>query len=180
MSCEAKTEILSNFVTVDGPNGKSTRVGGMTAASPVTLGDIGVPGIKLLTSLWPPPSPAFLGGAEFDLAVSNPKQVQQEGCPNSNPTCTLTPEEAAYNVMTVFFYGTPAAKFYGGTVGRAPMQYLELDYVDIQYAEMNPCPATPSKMIGKTSLQDLLSRASHDLFDMAGEPNRLPPPTCNW
>ena len=59
------------------------------------------------------------------------------------------------------------------------MQYLELDYVDIQYAEMNPCPTTPSKMIGKTSLQDLLRRASHDLFEMAGEHIPLPPPTCN-
>ena len=57
------------------------------------------------------------------------------------PHVHATPEEAAYNVMTVFFYGTPAAKFYGGTRGPAPMQYLELDYVDIQYAEMNPCPA---------------------------------------
>jgi hypothetical protein len=179
MSCEAKTEILSNFIAAEGPNGKSTQVGGMTASSPVTLGDIGVPGIKLLTSHWPPPSPRFLGGAEFDLAVSNPKQVQQEGCPNSNPTCTITPEEAAYNVMTVFFYGTPAGKVFDGARGPAPMQYLELDYVDIQYAEMNPCPPTLSRALGKTSLQDLLSRASRDLFEMAGQPTPLPPPTCN-
>ena len=164
MSCEAKTEILSNFVRAEGPNGKSTQVGGMTASSPVTLGDIGVPGVKLLTSLWPPPWPSFIGGAEFDLAVSNPKQVQQEGCPNSDPTCTLTPEEAAYNVMTVFFYGTPAAKFFNGERGPAPMQYLELDYVDIQYAEMNPCPPTPSK----TLAQDVAAG-----FAQQGEPRPL-------
>ena len=182
MSCEAKTEILSNFVTVDGPNRKATQVGGMTATSTVTLGDIGVPGIKLLTSLWPPPSPSFLGGAEFDLAVSNPKEIQQEGCTAiQGPTCILTPEEAAYNVMTVFFYGTPVATFYGGATGPAPMQYLELDYVDIQYAEMTPCPNLnpPLGPLGKTSLQDLLNRASHDLFEMAGQHVTLPPPTCN-
>ncbi len=33
MSCEAKTEILSYFLTVAGPNAKSTQVGGMTASS---------------------------------------------------------------------------------------------------------------------------------------------------
>ncbi len=167
MSCEAKTEILSNFVTVEGPNRKATQVGGMTATSAVTLGDIGVPGIKLLTSLQPPPSPSFLGGAEFDLAVSNPKQVQQEGCTAAQgPTCTLTPEEAAYNVMTVFFYGTPAATFFDGARGPAPMQYLELDYVDILYAEVNPCPnlTPPLGSLGKTSLQDLLKQ---------GEPRSL-------
>ena len=49
--------------------------------------------------------------------------------------CTGLTEEAAYNVMTVFFYGTPAAAFYGGTVGTAPMQYLEVAYVDLQYAD---------------------------------------------
>ncbi|HXJ39174.1 MAG TPA: hypothetical protein VNH18_07835 [Bryobacteraceae bacterium] len=37
MSCEAKTEILSYFVAVNGPNGKATRVGGMTALTPGDL-----------------------------------------------------------------------------------------------------------------------------------------------
>jgi hypothetical protein len=48
------------------------------------------------------------------------------------------------------------------------MQYLELDYVDIQYAEMNLCPNLnpPLGPLGGTSLQDLLSRAGHDLFEM--------------
>ena len=54
MSCEAKTEVLSYFVTVAGSNEKATQVGGMTASSPVTIGDIGVPGVKLLTALSPP------------------------------------------------------------------------------------------------------------------------------
>jgi len=44
---------------------------------------------------------------------------------------------------------------------------------------MNLCPPTLSKTLGKTSLQDLLSRASHDLFEIAGQPTPLPPPTCN-
>jgi len=179
MSCEAKTEILSNFITVDGPNEKATQVGGMTAASSVTLGDIGVPGIKLLTSLWPPPSPPFQGGAEFDLAVSDPMTTQEEGCPDPNGcSTTFTVEESTYNVLTVFFYGTPAAKYYGGKLGRAPMQYVELDYVDIKYAQANPCPTLPTTVPGAPSLQDLLNRASRDLFGMAGEHRPLPQTTC--
>ena len=53
MSCEAKTEILSYFVTVTGLNGKGTQVGGMTASSAVTIGNIGVQGVKVLTALSP-------------------------------------------------------------------------------------------------------------------------------
>jgi hypothetical protein len=191
-SCEAKTEILSYFVTVAGPNGKATQLGGLTAGNAVANGNIGIPGVKLLTSLWPPPSPSISGGAEFDHPVKN-QSSDDVGCPQSNSDCmnprlTLTPEEAAYNVLTVFFYGTPAAPFYvgtpaaafyGGMWGPAPMQYLDVPYVDVQYAEANPCPKPPSKIIGKMSLQDLLNGASRDLFEMADHRMLLPPPTCN-
>src|SRR5579863_4976325 len=61
MSCEAKTEVLSYFVTVAGSNEKGTQVGGMTASSPEAIGNIGVQGVKVLTAL----SPSFVGGAEF-------------------------------------------------------------------------------------------------------------------
>src|SRR5208282_2723458 len=117
-SCEAKSDILSYFVTVDGPNAKATQVGGMTATSGTCTGDIGLPGVKLLTSLLPP----LLGGAEFDHAVSGSKTQRQEvGCPplpspictvnpvKQAPNCHVTPEEAAYYVLANFFYGTPAA-----------------------------------------------------------------------
>ena len=178
MSCEAKTEILSYFVAVAGPNGKATQLGGMTASSSVTAGDIGVPGVKLLTALSPPPATPFLGGAEFDHPVSG-GNLQQEGCPDPSGNCPgLTVEEGAYHVLTVFFTGTPSAAFYGGTVGTAPMHYLEVPYQDLQYALTNPCPATPSSTIGHTSLQDLYNRASHDLFAMANQAASLPPPTC--
>ena len=157
MSCEAKTEILSYFVTVTGAYGKGTQVGGMTASSSVTTGDIGIPGVKLLTALSPPPPVPFVGGAEFDKAVSTPSTLQQQGCPNPNGGCTgLTVEEGAYNTLTVFFSGTPAASFYGGTVGPAPIQYLDVPLPDLQYALANPCPAAPSPILGYMSLQDLL------------------------
>jgi uncharacterized protein (TIGR03437 family) len=179
MSCEAKTEVLSYFVTVPSLNGKGTQVGGMTASSPVTIGNIGVQGVKVLTALSPPPSPPFLGGAEFDFPVSG-SSLEGEGCPDSSGNCLgLTVEEGAYNVMTVFFTGTPAAAFYGGTVGTAPIQYLEVSYLDLQYALANPCPATPSPALGYMSLQDLYARASRDLFAIANQVTTLPATTCS-
>jgi len=179
MPCEAKTEILSDFIRARGPNGKATRVGGMTASSPETLatGDIGVAGIKLLTSLLPPPIPRFRGGAELDHPVSS--STQGEGCPNPQGGCTgLTIEEGMFNVLRVFFNETPVAPFYDGTFGRASIQYLEVDFVDIQYAEGHPCPATTSPTLGNASLQDLLNRANRDLLAMAGWLTPPPPPTC--
>ena len=46
MSCEAKTEILSYFVSVNGPNQKALQVGGMTASSPIAPGNIGLAGCE--------------------------------------------------------------------------------------------------------------------------------------
>ncbi len=179
MSCEAKTEVLSYFLTEAGPNEKGTQVGGMTASTLATTGDIGVAGVKLLTGLTPPPPTPFLGGAEFDKPVSTPATIQQQGCPNPNGGCTgLSVEEAAYNTMTVFFNGTPAAGFYGGTVGTAPIQYLEVDFNDLQYAQATACPAAPSPTLGYMSLQDLFARASRDLFAMANQAASLPASTC--
>src|SRR5277367_5232707 len=100
-SCEAKTEILSYFVTVAGPNAKATQVGGLTASSPKDLGNIGIAGVKLLTSLSPPPSPLIRGGAEFDFPVSGSNR-QEEGCPSfpKGVLCQpLTVVDAAYNVL---------------------------------------------------------------------------------
>lgn len=174
-SCEAKTEILSYFRTLSGGNGKATWDGGMTATSPTLPGDIGVPGVKLLTSL----SPSFSGGAEFDHPVSQGQNMQAEGCNMPDGDCPgLTAEEGAYNVLSVFFSGTPAYTYYGAMPGSAPIQYLDVDYTDVQYAQSNPCPTLPSTVPGTPSLQDLLNRASRDIFAMAGQPQSLPPTTC--
>ncbi len=178
MSCEAKTDVISYFVRAEGPNRKSTQVGGMTAGSLKTPGDIGIAGVKVVTAL---PPPAFLiGGAEFDFALSDSNTFQQQGCPKYPANCgNLTIELGAYNTLTVFFYGTPVAAFYGGAVGAAPIQYLGVDYTDVIYAEQNPCAPSPNTAINGMSLQDLLNQASHDLFAMAGEKKPVPPLTCH-
>ena len=178
MPCEAKTEILSYFAAVTGPNGKATEVGGLTASDQETPGDIGIAGVKVITGFTPPFSTPVTGGAEFDFPVSS-KKIQNVGCPQPDTGCpNLSPEEAAYNVLGNFFYGTPAAAFYGGATGAAPIQYVEVPYADIKYALANSCPAAPSPLLGSMSLQDLLNRANRDLYAMAGVTKTLPAPTC--
>ncbi|HKM61259.1 MAG TPA: hypothetical protein VJY39_02095 [Acidisphaera sp.] len=181
-SCEAKVAVLSYFAAVAGNNAKATQVGGMTASSPRAFGDIGIAGVKLLAV--PPASSALFGGAAFAQPVSG-KNKEEEGCPTltSKPRVScldLTPEEAAYNVLSVFFYGTPVARHYGGQIGPAPapIQYLDVPYEDVDYARTTPCPPRASVMLYKKSLQDLLNSASHDLSEMAGQQAPLPPPTC--
>jgi uncharacterized protein (TIGR03437 family) len=179
MSCEAKTEVLSYFLKATGPNAKSTQVGGMRASSPVTLGNIGVPGVKLFTSLSPASAPPVIGGAEFDFGVTD-SNLQFEGCADSSGNCpNITPAEGAYNAMTVFFSGTPAAAFYQGTPGTAGIQYLDVPFTDVLYALANSCPDKASPSLGYISLQDLYARASRDIFAMANQPRDLPAPTCS-
>ncbi|HXN65720.1 MAG TPA: hypothetical protein VN862_10325 [Candidatus Acidoferrales bacterium] len=174
-SCEAKTEIITHFLNAWGPNAKSTEVGGMTASSAVTPGDIGLPGIKLLTLL-PPPERSILAGAQFDHDASNPKDG--EGCtPPEGPSCTLAPEQAAYNVLQVFFDGTSFAFSFGGTNGPYSVTYLDVPTADIQYAEA-PANQCPSTTLGTVSFQDLLNKANHELFALAGEWIPLRPLTC--
>ncbi len=187
ISCQAKTEILSYFLTAGDRNAKATQVGGMRASSATCTGDIGLPGVKLLTSLSPP----LLGGAQFDHAVSGTKKQRYEvGCPpppsskctvksKPAPNCKVNKEEAAYYVLANFFYGTPFAKYYGAEPGTAPMQWVEVDYVDIRYAQNHPHPTLPSTIPCNPSLQDLLNRASYDLFTMAHQPPPVQKPNCN-
>ena len=176
VSCAAKTEIITYFLKAGGRNAKSTAVGGMTAGSPPATGDIGIAGVKVLTSLSPAPVPPILGGAEFDLPVSSPDPatIQHQGCPQwpSMPaSCdNLTPEEIAYNTFTVFFNGTLFGRSWGGAHGTQPIQFVEIDYTDVLFAERESCPTPPNTIPGNPSLQDLLSEASNDLYAIAGEP----------
>jgi hypothetical protein len=167
-------------------NGKATRTGGLVASVNDQPGDIGIAGIKLVTSwqpplLQPPPVPPLLGGAEFDTHVSG-KDMQKTGCPdystnNTNPSdcSSLTVEEAAYNVMTVFFNHTPAAPYFRGTVGdsqkgiygTAPMHYLEVPFLDVEYANENQCISNPSPTLGYMTLTQLLENANRDLLGIA-------------
>jgi len=94
--------------------------------------------------------------------------------PNSD---LIPPEQAAYNVLNYYFDGTAVAPVFGGTVGTAPMNYLQIYSPDIQYAAANANkPAVQiveAGVVVSTTAQDLLNLASEKLFSIAEPP--LPP-----
>ena len=188
ISCGAKTAILTHFLAATGDNLRATQIGGLSASSHTTDGNINLPGVKLLTSLKPSPTPppVILGGAAFDQPVSSATQFM--GCPiaknKGGCTTTFTVEEAAANVLAVFFDKTHFSDYYQGVQakpvpkGNEPIHYLDVPYDDVQYAEMHPCPVTTSTTLGDKSLQDLLLDASHDLLSMPDGPAAPRSNTC--
>ncbi len=182
----------------------------MTASSNTMSGNIGVIGVKILTSSrllqeaapWTP----LLGGSQFDHPVSSGQTKRKEGCVNERqaPPCKLA-EEKALNVLNVFFNCTPAGtnplSAYGNTFttqcsspplnGSSPIYHVNVDYNDILYATKlengkleNACPKHPFPVpVASTtqscwSMQDLLSQANFDLFQLAGQTLTKPVFTC--
>jgi hypothetical protein len=95
------------------------------------------------------------------------------------PGDLIPPEQALYNVLKVYFDGTPAALFFGGTPGSAPLNYLQIYAADIQYAESHAgAPARVVKTDGASvllSAEDLLDLASVQLLGIAEPPvGRVP------
>lgn len=185
VSCVTKVSIILDFLAVGGANRKATQVGGMSASTELAEGNIGVPGVKVLTSRITVPFPPILGGAAFDHPASGKNMIRQ-GCvsyPVGCDTVTLTPELAAFNTLAVFFDQTAVQTYYNGK--RIPanpklMHYLDVNYPDIQYAIKpdHQCPKNFDTLLGSTSMQDLLNHASSDLFAISGVNVPLPPPTC--
>ena len=203
-ACRVKVEVLSHFVNAQNsqgiPNQKSTQVGGMTARSTTMVGDIDVPGVKLLTSWLSSalseqfPSLPFLGGAEFDHSVVGKNTQREEGCGPGFHYCD-TPEDAAYNVLNKFFNCTKFGPQFGADCtdpvlmgsARVRIQYVDVEYDDIKYAidPDNSCPSRAFKSSAAdpwntcTSLHDLLNWARYDLLTTGGEkPTSKPAPTC--
>jgi hypothetical protein len=85
--------------------------------------------------------------------------------------------QALYNVLGVYFGGTPVAgskEFFGGIKGSAPLNYLQIFYQDILYGISDTTKETVTKADGATvskDFQDLLDLASQDLLEIQeGEP----------
>ena len=80
----------------------------------------------------------------------------------------LGAEQALYNLLKTYFDGTPAAWSFGGSTGTAPLNYLQLYWNDIQYANNHAnSPATIVEAGGSAatmSFQDLLNQASQNLL----------------
>ena len=83
----------------------------------------------------------------------------------------LPPEEAEYNVLYVYFHGTPVASLFSGVNGTAPLNYLQIYSDDILYATAHQhSPATivlPNGNSAVFTAQDLLNLASQSLMSIA-------------
>jgi hypothetical protein len=90
----------------------------------------------------------------------------------------ISPEQAIYNVLKVFFDGTAAATSFGGTQGAAPFNYLQIYAVDFQYAQAHARAPQPVVQTGGASVslsaQDLLNLARQKLLAIS-EPASLRP-----
>jgi len=178
-SCTAVASILAyfeNYQSING-NGKASQVSGLRAdGATLTNSDADLGGVKLLAaqtagaSAWN----QIIGGAQFDHAFS--------GCLPTN--CTPTPEQDEFRVLATFFNGTQAVNgttnFPGlflyvsdeSTVNppltnSAPLNYLQVYYQDVLYAESNGCTNIDTGRGGPplyASAQDLLNAANQLLF----------------
>jgi hypothetical protein len=83
----------------------------------------------------------------------------------------ISPEQAEYNVLYVYFYNTPAASFFGGINNSSPLNYMQIYSSDILYAEAQVNkPAHVMEIDGdfmSVSAQGLLTLASQKLLQIA-------------
>lgn len=85
----------------------------------------------------------------------------------------IPPEQALYNLLNIYFDGTPSATAFGGIQGTAPLNYLQVYSGDIQYAESNvnaPAQVVEGSAAVSITAEALLNLASAKLF-MIGEPS---------
>lgn len=93
----------------------------------------------------------------------------------------IPPEQSAYNVLNVYFGGTPVAALFGATPGPAPapLTYLQIYSPDIQYAEANAnAPGQVVETGGATvnlTAQNLIDMASQALAQISEQPLPVPP-----
>ena len=83
------------------------------------------------------------------------------------PADLISPEQSAYDVLNVFFDGTPLASVFGGQAGPAPLNYLQVYREDIQYAQANANVAATIVESGSAvavTAQELLNTASRNLL----------------
>ncbi len=94
--------------------------------------------------------------------------------PNVPTADLLSPEQALYNLLNIYFNGTPAASFFGGTQGATSLNYLQIYSEDIQYAEANVNAPAPVTVTGGATVsmtaQTQFNLASQKLLEIAEPP----------
>jgi hypothetical protein len=192
MDCAAETTILAYFADPQhgGNNAKATQENGLGAngifLNPLGPADLDSYGIKWLASSTsntlaqlPGTGSAVsrvLAGLQFKDAFSvNP---QAEGC-NESGGCTnyISPEQAFYNVLQVYFDGTSVGGAYGVTPGDLSLNYMQVWYSDVFYANTKPTGSAVGDGSGATTnmtAHNEFEEASSRLIEIAEPPVPLP------
>jgi hypothetical protein len=128
------------------------------------------------TTLFPPKkfaSPDDVPVADIPAACLNPantKSLAAMGFTNfdqkTEAPYLISPEQALYNVLKVFFDGTNQGSYFSASNGTAPLNYVQVYGPDIDYATANSSNKAPVVMGGTTlkiTAQSLLNEASEAL-----------------
>jgi len=186
MDAAAETTILAYFADPrhGGNNAKAVQEDGLAAneinLAPLGGRTLGSYGIKWLAetsasgnTILPGATNSLsrvLGGLQFVGGFSTDTVGEgcndPEGCPTND---SISPEQALYNVMQVFFDGTTVGGAYGAkdSYGTLPLNYLQIYSVDVLYANSN---ITGTNIVdGFTNIvyvtaQSELTNVSHQLF----------------
>jgi len=183
MTCLAEYSILGYLeASSAGPNLKATQMSGLVASDGVDDPDVGINFVRQTTQSTAKSS-RILGGAAFNTAVAG-GSTAAEGCDGPFPTpgtyvCTV--EQSLYNVIRDFFEDTGAATSWGwGVNGSAPLNYLEIEDVDITYANTHATPVavitseSPAASQSSMTAQDILSLANQGLNQISEQPLAVP------
>ena len=187
MDCAAETTILAYFVDPQhgGHNAKAVQEDGLRASAvhlhPLGDGDLDSHGIKWLaqaTASGSSPLPGtsnvvsrVLGGLQLGDGGSITQNPDTAGCPQIGNNCTnILPEQAIYNVMRAYFNGTLIGSNYGLTSSNLPLNYLQIYYEDVLYANTNLMGTNVVDGFGNTNFmtaQMLFTTASTQIAEIA-------------
>lgn len=166
-SCEAVAQVVASFESypatgqINHHNGKGVQVSGLVATlGTLDTADFDVSGLRMLGSATEDATPysQLVAGAQFDHPFSSTNKLynkdgcfETDVCGESKGNCTLPADrnfdEVAQNVFATVFHGTPASaasttlfgNFPTDQVTGGPLNYLQVYYEDIQYAEQEEC-----------------------------------------
>jgi hypothetical protein len=101
---------------------------------------------------------------------------------NTEAPYLISPEQALYNVLKVFFDETNQGSYFSATNGTAPLNYVQIYGPDIDYATKNSSNKVPVVMSGNTpkiTAQSLLNEASETPGYIAEYFPLIPGDLCN-
>jgi hypothetical protein len=191
MDCAAETTILAYFMNPQhgGHNAKAVQENGFMAgdinkyplmgggnldsyaikwlAQNTTSGTAPLPGTSNVVS-------RVLGGLQTGGVITQNTQTvgcnKPGGCPTNDP---VSPEQAIYNVLTLYFDGTPVGSYYGPPLivsSNLPLNYLQIYNEDVTYAETNSAGSLVVDGFDNTNLmtaQMLFTNASVQIGEIA-------------